>query len=169
MAQSQVPLPTTSATPAAKTSPPTLAATGQIHFSAAARNEIEIALRGIVGPVASVLLGQIEPTAWRTDRSLLAALTPYLTEDLIDRFDRQLQQIVHSSTNPSVEPDSGSTPSANGRGIESAPVPVALDDNFMMACERELTLAVGPVAKFIVADYLPDTFHICLLQILPQF
>jgi uncharacterized caspase-like protein len=152
VAQSQVPLPTTSATPTAKTSPPTLVATPQIHFSEAARSEIEIALRGIVGPVASVLLGQIEPTAWRTDRSLIAALTPYLTADLIDRFARQLQQIVHSSTNASVEPESGSTLSANGRGIESAPAPVILDDDFIIACERELTLAIGPIAKFIVAN-----------------
>ncbi len=151
VAPSPAPLPPTSATPSSKTSPPTLAATPQLHFSAAARSEIEIALRDIVGPVASVLLGQIEPTAWRTDRSLIAALTPYLTEDLIARIDRQLQQIVHSSSNASVEPDSGSTLGANGRGIESAPFPVALNDDFMIACERELTLAIGPVAKFIVA------------------
>ncbi len=151
VAQSPAPLPPTSATPSSKTSPPTLAATGQIHFSGAARSEIEIALRGIVGPVASVLLSQIEPTAWSTDRSLIAALTPHLTEDLIDRFDRQLQQIVHSSTTASVEPESGSTLGANGRGIESAPLPVALNDDFMIVCERELTLAIGPIAKFIVA------------------
>ncbi len=143
-----------SATPAAKTSPPMLSTSQPLHLSPHTRHEIEIALRRIVGPVAGVLLGQIEPTAWRSDRSLVAALAPYLTEQLIAQFDCQLQQIVQSASNASVEPDAGATPTANGRGIESVPtpsVPIAIDDKFIIACDRELTLAIGPIAKFIVA------------------
>ncbi len=127
---------------------PPLPPTPPSHFPPEIRHEIDRALRGIVGPVAGVLLGQCEPTAWNTERDLIAALTPYLTSEQIAAFDRQLQQIVATATSAT---PLESAPNANGRGIEAPPNPDALDRDFIITCERELTLAIGPIAKFIVA------------------
>jgi uncharacterized caspase-like protein len=123
----------------------------QSYFSPSARSAIEQTLTEAIGPVAQVLLGQIAPTAWATDRSLLAALTPYLPADRLADFAQRIQPILASPAMMSAEPPPPSAQSANGRGVESAP-PAVIDDRFTIACEQALTLAIGPVAKFIIAS-----------------
>ncbi len=133
-----------SAHPATRETTPAVAAQ-QRHLTAVARPEIERTLRGIVGPVAGILLGQLAPTAWQTIEDLIAALTPDLNRDLLAEFDRQLQRLLASAT--TVAAPASEERSGNQRGNEL----IALDDRFKLACERELMRALGPIATYIVA------------------
>ena len=121
------------------------------YFPPAARQAIAQALTEIIGSVAEVLLGQLASTAWTNDRSLLAALAPYLCADRLADFAKMLQQLIASVPTESAQHPPAALQNASGRGISAVQPPVAVDDNLKIACERELTQAIGPVAKFIVA------------------
>ncbi len=154
-----------SLTPSAKTIPPSVITEPQSHFSPSARGEIEQTLKEIIGPVAGVLLGQIAPTAWTTDRSLLAALNPYLNPHQIEEFAQRLEPILQSARMTSAE---SAPQNATGRGLELAP-PAAIDDRFTIACEQALTLAIGPIAKFIITTTQKNNPHLSpadLVQVL---
>jgi uncharacterized caspase-like protein len=138
----------------------------QSYFPPAARQAIAQTLKQTIGPVAEVLLGQIAPTAWTNDRSLLAALTPYMSADRLTEFAERLQPLLNSPTAASAECPAAAPHNANGRGIstepDSRPAPaMSVDDNLKIACERELTQAIGPVAKFIIATTHKTNPQIC--------
>jgi hypothetical protein len=113
------------------------------------------------------LLGQIAPTAWMNDRALLAALTPYLSTDRLAEFAQRLQPLLDSPTAASVESPPAAPENANGRGAaplatdSRTTLEISVDDNLKIACERELTQAIGPVAKFIIATTHKTNPHIC--------
>jgi uncharacterized caspase-like protein len=135
------------------------------YFPAATRQAVEQTLKETIGPVAEVLLGQIAPTAWTNDRALLAALTPYLSADRLAEFAQRLQPLLNSPTAASVECPPAAPQNANGRGISTEASRTAndmsVDDNLKIACERELTQAIGPVAKFIIATTHKTNPQLC--------
>jgi uncharacterized caspase-like protein len=140
-----------------RTSPPTtslpLAESGVTTLD---RMTVESILRDLVGPIASTLLKQINEIAWASDKSLIEALSPYLTPhqctEVATRLSSQAH-LVHTRSSPVeteiVEP-------AHGRGIadlrsQAQPRSTTIDDRFVQRCEEELIQAIGPVAKIIVA------------------
>lgn len=116
----------------------------QRHSIAVAWPEIERTLCEIVGPVAGILLGQLAPTAWQTTEDLIAALQPDLKRDLLAEFDRQLQRLLTAAT-------ADAAPASDGRSDKPRNQLRAIDSRFKLACERELMLTLGPIAKYIIA------------------
>ncbi len=142
--------------------PATVTTTDRGYFPPAARQAVEQTLKETIGPVAEVLLGQIAPTAWTSDRALLDALTPYLSADRLAEFAGRLQPLLESPPVTSNQVP----PTANGRGISTEPdirpaQVMSVDDNLKIACERELTHAIGPIAKFIIATTYKTNPQIC--------
>jgi uncharacterized caspase-like protein len=147
--------------------PPDVITIDRGYFPPATRQAVEQTLKETIGPVAEVLLGQIAPTAWTNDRALLAALTPYLSASRLAEFAQRLQPLLDSPPATSVEAPPAAPENANGRGAaplatssRTAPE-MSVDDNLKIACERELTQAIGPVAKFIIATTHKTNPHIC--------
>jgi uncharacterized caspase-like protein len=138
-----------SITPSAKTIPPLVTTATQGYISPSTRSAIEQTLNQTIGPVAQVLLGQIAATAWATEQDLLAALSTYLTADQLAEFSQRLQPLLESLPLAIAEQSPTSPQNANGRGIEPTAMP-AIDDDLTIACEQQLTLAIGPIAKFII-------------------
>jgi uncharacterized caspase-like protein len=150
---------TASITPSAKTIPPLITTPPQSYIPPSTRSAIEQTLNQIIGPVAQVLLGQIAPTAWATEQDLLAALSTYLTADRLAEFSQRLQPLLESSPLSIAEPSPTSPQNVNGRGIEPTAIP-AIDDKLTIACEQQLTLAIGPIAKFIIATTKKTNPHL---------
>jgi uncharacterized caspase-like protein len=148
-----------SITPSAKTIPPLVTTATQSYISPSTRSAIEQTLNQTIGPVAQVLLGQIAPTAWATEQDLLAALSTYLTADRLAEFSQRLQPLLESSPLAIAEQSPTSPQNANGRGIEPTAMP-AIDDDLTIACEQQLTLAIGPIAKFIIVTTKKTNPHL---------
>jgi uncharacterized caspase-like protein len=156
-----------SASKTSRSAQPLPTGTDRGYFPPATRQAVEQTLKETIGPVAEVLLGQIAPTAWTNDRALLAALTPYLSASRLAEFAQRLQPLLDSPPATSVEAPPAAPENANGRGAaplatssRTAPE-MSVDDNLKIACERELTQAIGPVAKFIIATTHKTNPHIC--------
>jgi uncharacterized caspase-like protein len=148
-----------SITPSAKTIPPLVTTATQGYISPSTRSAIEQTLNQIIGPVAQVLLGQIAATAWATEQDLLAALSTYLTADRLAEFSQRLQPLLESSPLAIAEQSPTSPQNANGRGIEPIAMP-AIDDDLTIACEQQLTLVIGPIAKFIIVTTKKTNPHL---------
>lgn len=138
--------PATAVAPIEATISPSLHPVQQSYFNAAMRLEIEQILRRIVGPIAGDLLSELAPTAWNTTQDLIDALALELKRESIAEFDRQLQHLLASSTRAMTHEPVADSPTGSMRGNELTPI----DDNFKIACERELLNYIGPIAKFIV-------------------
>ncbi len=146
--------------------PATVTTADRGYFPAATRQAVEQTLKETIGPVAEVLLCQIAPTAWTSDRALLAALTPYLSTDRLAEFAQRLQPLLNSPPATSVESPPAAPQNANGRGISAeassrTAQALSVDDKLKIACERELIQAIGPVAKFIIATTHKTNPQIC--------
>jgi uncharacterized caspase-like protein len=133
------------------------------YIPPATRQAVEQTLKETIGPIAEVLLGQIAPTAWTSDRALLDALTPYLSATRLAEFAGRLQPLLDAPAAATIDSPPAAPQNANGRGISTAQAALQLsvDDNLKIACERELTQAIGPVAKFIITTTYKTNPQIC--------
>jgi hypothetical protein len=90
-----------------------------------------------------------------------------LSTDRLAEFAQRLQPLLDSPTAASVESPPAAPENANGRGAaplatdSRTTLEISVDDNLKIACERELTQAIGPVAKFIIATTHKTNPHIC--------
>jgi uncharacterized caspase-like protein len=145
--------------------PTAMTTTDRGYFPSVTRQAVEQTLKETIGPVAEVLLGQIAPTAWASDRALLDALTPYLSAARLAEFAGRLQPLLESLTAATIDIPPAAPHNANGRGISNSSSRTAqalsVDDNLKTACERELIQAIGPVAKFIIATTHKTHPQIC--------
>jgi uncharacterized caspase-like protein len=120
------------------------------------RGAIERKIKELVGPVGVILLQQLPDRVWHSDRALLEALSPYLTPNQCDLLAQQIATLVAPPATPSPSEPSGLLPTAQGRGVaeleNTLPSGAIVDERFIQLCERELTHAIGPVAKFIVTS-----------------
>ncbi len=141
----------------------------QKYFSPAQKHEITATLRRSIGPIAGVLLGKLPPAAWADDRSLLAALKPYLSVDRLATFTQYLQPAIPEATTqeqscaPEIPPPAfpQAVNGGRGSGIEA---PIEIDDVVMSICERELMISIGPISKFIVASTRKKNPHGSVLE-----
>ncbi|NDJ16996.1 caspase family protein [Myxacorys almedinensis] len=126
-----------------------------IVLSAESLAIVESVLLDVVGPITPVLLSHLPPHI-SSVAGLVATLSDYLSPQQCAVVEQRLSAAVPTATPPTVSQPPALVESLNppseghGRGIADSRDRQGIDEKFIQTCEYELTLVIGPIAKWMV-------------------